>query len=966
MPPLTRQWRSWQELADDPLFLARAAQEFPSLASALSNSMDRRRVLKLMAAAFAMGGLSGCDLGAPSGVLISAVNPAPGIIAGRPNFYATAHVLDGMATGILVKHQMGRPIKVEGNPHHPASMGATSVFAQAIPLDFYDPDRSTEVLLDNHPGDWQNLVARLAAKRNEFSHTGGAGLRILTGTITSPTLGATLGELMSHYPEARWHQWDARSRDSLRAGALTAYGTAAAFVPKLDNVDVLLAIDSDLLESAPGHLKFARDFAARRNPTRTDSMSRVYAVESTPGLLGAAADHRFAANPAEMQSIIAALAQRVLRGDASLATDAPPWISAVATDLLAHPGRALVHVGPDLSAEVHALVHAINDKLGGRGSSYELLASPEHTPVDHAASLQALTDDLDAGKVDTVLIVDVNPVYSGPGSLDFARSLEAAKLSISLSVLPSETSRKTRWALPMAHDWETWSDACAYDGTATIMQPQALPLYNGKSPLDVLALFYTAEPPTPQTAVRATWQSRLNDTPDGAVWHAALAAGVVTGTRSAPITSALRGAAATIQLLATSSRPLHVVFKPDAQVWDGRYANNAWLQELPRPLTKLTWDNPLLISPSLAQRLSLRNGDHGKLSVGNKQLTAPVWIVPGQAADCITATLGFGRALGRISHNAGTNTYPLTGLADAPTLEKVVGHDTLACTEHHDLILNVGEHIVRHGRLADFQSNSALFKDPEPAPEIYRHHPPGPAAWGMSIDLNACIGCNACAIACQAENNVPVVGKEQVIAQREMHWLRVDRYWEGSVEAPDAYFQPMLCMHCEQAPCETVCPVGATVHDAEGLNVMVYNRCVGTRFCSNNCPYKVRRFNYLAYADEEQRAIESRNPDVTVRMRGVMEKCTFCVQRIAEARIAADEAGAPVGPVQTACQGACPSRAITFGNLADPGSEVSARKKSPLNYAVLGDQNTHPRVTYEGRIRNLNPDLAAPPTHDPA
>jgi len=965
MSPLTRQWRSWQELADDPLFLARAAQEFPSLASALSSSMDRRRVLKLMAAAFAMGGLSGCDLGAPSGVLIPAVNPAPGIIPGRPNFYTTAHVLDGMATGILVKHQMGRPIKVEGNPHHPASLGATSVFAQAIPLDFYDPDRSSEVLLDNHPGDWQNLVAILASKRTEFARTGGAGLRILTGTVTSPTLGATLDTLLSRYPEARWHQWDARSRDSVRTGSLLAYGTQAVLAPKLENVDVLLAIDSDLLDGAPGHLKFAREFAARRNPVRTAAMSRVYAVESTPGLLGAAADHRFAASPAEMQSIVAAMAQLVVRGAPPNTGDVPPWVGVVAADLMSHPGRALVHVGPDLPAEVHALVHAINEKLGGRGSSYELLASPEHTPVNQAASLRALTDDLNAGKVDTLLIVDVNPVYCGPGTLDFAHSLESAKLSISLSILPNETSRKTRWAVPMVHDWEGWSDARAYDGTVTILQPQALPLYNGKSPLELLSLLYTAEPTTPQAAVRATWQQDLNDAAAGGLWHNSLAIGVVAATRSASITAALRDDVHDIQPPVMAPRELHLVFKPDAHVWDGRYANNAWLQELPRPLTKLTWDNPLLISPPLAKRLSLRNGDHAKLAVGGKNLTAPVWIVPGQAPDCVTTTLGFGRAMGRIAHDAGINGYPLTGGTGAPTLEKVAGHEVLACTEHHDLILNAGEHIVRHGRLTDFEANSALLQDREPSAEIYRHHPPGPAAWGMSIDLNTCIGCNACAIACQAENNVPVVGKDQVIAQREMHWLRVDRYWEGSVEAPDVYFQPMLCMHCEQAPCETVCPVGATVHDAEGLNVMVYNRCVGTRFCSNNCPYKVRRFNYLAYADDEQRAIESRNPEVTVRMRGVMEKCTFCVQRIAEARIVADESVKPVGPVQTACQGACPTRAITFGNLADPDSDVSARKKSPLNYAVLAEQNTHPRVTYEGRIRNPNPDLQPTTSRDP-
>jgi molybdopterin-containing oxidoreductase family iron-sulfur binding subunit len=409
---------------------------------------------------------------------------------------------------------------------------------------------------------------------------------------------------------------------------------------------------------------------------------------------------------------------------------------------------------------------------------------------------------------------------------------------------------------------------------------------------------------------------------------------------------------------APPEQPLTLLFRPDPHLWDGRHANNAWLQELPRPLTKLTWDNPLLLSPKQARKLVLRNGDLVGLAMGGASVTVPVWIMPGQAPDCAVALLGFGRRqVGAVGAGIGFDLYPLTGRSEAPSLARAAGQVTLASTEHHNFVFNATDDIVKHATLAAFRGDPHVFGEREQDPLLYRWKPSGPAAWAMSIDLNACIGCNACVVACQAENNVPVVGKQQVIHEREMHWLRIDRTYEGDVDAPTSWFQPMLCMHCEQAPCEVVCPVGATVHDSEGLNVMVYNRCIGTRFCSNNCPYKVRRFNYFDFADAEHRAPEARNPDVTVRARGVMEKCTFCLQRIAQARIAADRENRPVGEVKTAYQAACPTRAFTFGNLADAHSDIVARKHGPLDYALLADQNTFPRVTYEASIRKPNPSI---------
>ena len=955
MSSVSPQWRSLEQLADDPSFVARAAREFPGLAEALASPHDRRRVLKLMAAALAMGGLGGCDVGAPGGTLIPAVRSPPNIIPGLPNFYSTASVLDGYSTGVVVEHHMGRPIKVEGNPQHPASLGATDVFAQAQVLDFYDPDRAWAVTSHSLPTDRPALLNALSEQRRLIAENHGAGFRILTGTITSPTLAAQLDALLLRYPEARWHQWEPVSRDNIWKGAALAYGQLVEAAPKLDNADVVLAIDSDLLSSAPGHLRFARDFAARRNPTRTSKMLRLYAVEPAPTLTGAAADHRFIAGPRELHQVVLALAAGMLQQ--SPPSGSPDWVGKVMTDLLANRGRALVHVGPAQPPETHALVHAFNDTLGAPGATLDLVSPAVHSPIDQAASLSGLVEDIRAGKVSTLLIIDNNPVYTAPGSLGFADALKKVDFSLALTVAPNETSQATVWAVPMAHAWETWSDARAFDGTTTILQPQALPLYQGTSVYRMLALFTDPAPASTLDIVQATWKRRMGAN-FGQGWHDALANGVVPNTASPKADVLLHSDAGRQAPPAPSVHPLNILFRPDPHLWDGRYANNAWLQELPRPLTKLTWDNPLLISPEQARKLNLRNGDTVRLAVGEATLTAPVWIMPGQAAGCVVALLGFGRRhVGSVGSGAGFDFYPLTGQAGPATLQKADGHVDLACTDHHNLIFDTAGEFVRHGTLAQYGENPRFLAPDKPEPHLYRWNPEGPAAWAMSIDLNACIGCNACVVACQAENNIPVVGKQQVIHEREMHWLRIDRYYEGGPDAPDSYFQPMLCMHCEQAPCEVVCPVGATVHDSEGLNVMVYNRCVGTRFCSNNCPYKVRRFNYFDFAQEEQRPPQARNPDVTVRGRGVMEKCTFCLQRIAEARIVADRENRPLDEVKTACQAACPTRALTFGNMANQDSDVSKRKQSPLDYALLGDQGTRPRVTYEARIRNPNPSI---------
>jgi Fe-S-cluster-containing dehydrogenase component len=714
---------------------------------------------------------------------------------------------------------------------------------------------------------------------------------------------------------------------------------------------VLLAIDSDLLSSAPGHLRFARDFATRRNPTRTETMSRVYAIEATPTLTGLSADHRFVASPAEIERILGMLAANILEEAAAPAG----WIGQLATDLRSHAGRAFVHLGPQQPAQLQALAHAINERLGGRGATFDLFESPEHQPTDQGTSIRELVADMQAGKVHRLLILDSNPVYDAPG---FAEALQRVPFSVALTITPDETSNAAVWSVPMAHEWETWSDARAFDGTATIMQPQALPLYGGISTLTLLRLFTgDAFPPKPIELVQATWKNQ------SVRWNEALAKGVIDGTAAPKANVVLRALPAPSVINSVrDDAALTILFRPDPHLWDGRFANNPWLQELPRPITKLTWGNPLLISPLLARKLDVINGDQVSVSVGDARLISPVWIQPGQSAHIVVATLGAGRQhAGDVANGVGTDFHTLVGRTGKVSVQKVPGSAKLASTDHHSLIFNASSALIKQGTLSDYERNPRFLVDEKPQPGLYRWKPQGPAAWAMSIDLNTCIGCNACVVSCQAENNIPVVGKEQVLQEREMHWLRIDRYWEGNPDTASGHFQPVMCMHCEQAPCETVCPVGATVHDAEGLNVMVYNRCVGTRFCSNNCPYKVRRFNYYGFAQQEQRPAEARNPDVTVRARGVMEKCTFCVQRIAEARIAADRDNRPVGEVRTACQAACPTQAITFGNLADTSSEVVKRKRSPLDYSLLPEQATHPRVTYEARIRNRNPAIGDGP-----
>lgn len=942
MPPLTPDGttpgRRWRQVLEDP---AEAARVFPSLAAAMAPGPQRRGLLKLMAASFALGGLSGCGDPATSDTgWVPAVEAPPGIVPGLPNRFATATVAGGAGLGLVVEHRMGRPVKVEGNPLHPASLGATDALAQALVLDFYDPDRASGMLRQGRPATMAELLDILVPVRASLYAARGAGLRILTGACVSPTLGAALDALLARLPEARWHQWEADGSDAPRAGAVLAYGRPLVSVPRLDAADVVVGLESDLVSGAPGWVRHARDLASRRNPAR-GPMSRIHAVESVPSLLGGIADRRIAAGPAELHRGLMALAAGVLTGTAP--GDAPAWVGPALSDLRAARGRAFVHAGPALPAEAHALVHAMNEALGGRGQTYALLPPFEHRPEDGGAGMGGLLADMEAGRVSALLILDSNPVHAAPG---FGRLLGLVPVSVHSGPAPDETALAAGWHVPMTHPFEDWGDLRAHDGTASVQQPQALPLHRGRSALSLLSLVAEGSPRDSLAAVRNTWREHLADED---AWLSALADGVVPGTAAAPLDVPLRAEAARAVPPAPPSPPLAVLFRPDPYLLDGRNANNAWLQELPRPLTKLTWDNPLLLAQDVAPEL--RNGDLVELSRGEVRLELPAWRLPGLAPGCAVAVTGYGRANpGEVGGGAGWDLFPLRAAEGAPALRVLGRHARLATTDRGMGTVPPGD-IARTGTLAAFQRDPHGLAGQAPDDSLYRVRPSAPVQWGMVVDLNQCIGCNACVVACQAENNVPVVGRDNVIRQREMHWLRIDRYWDGEGPEAQAVFQPMLCLHCEEAPCETVCPVGASVHDSEGLNLQVYNRCIGTRFCSNNCPYKARRFNFGPYAEDEHRPAIARNPEVSVRPRGVMEKCTFCVQRIAASRIEHDRDGVPQHVV-TACQAACPTSAFSFGDLNDPAAEIVARKASPLNYVLLPDQQTHPRVTYEARIRN--------------
>jgi molybdopterin-containing oxidoreductase family iron-sulfur binding subunit len=796
----------------------------------------------------------------------------------------------------------------------------------------------------------------------------GRGLRILTETVGSPTLGAQLAALTTELPEARWHQWEPVHRDNVRAGAAAAFGQPLDTFVDLSKADVILSLDSDFLACGPGHLRSVREFSARRRTRERGRMNRLYAVESTPGVTGACADHRLPMRAADVEAFARSVA--ALLGVIAPAGRPMPFARAVAEDLKAHRQRSLVLAGDGQPPAVHALAHAMNAALENPGSTVFAIDPVPTRPESQTESLKALVADMEARRVETLVILGSNPVFTAPADIPFAKAIEKVKLRAHLSPYQDETSALCQWHVPEAHFLESWSDARAFDGTASIVQPLIAPLYGGKTAHEAVAALTSQPERTSYEIVRDYWKDKLG--PDyEASWRRALHDGVIAGTAFEPKTVKVAVSALVSNPKSKIQNPksdLEIVFRPDPTIHDGRFANNAWLQELPKPITKLTWDNALLISPATAQRLGVASEDVLRLTYRGRSMEAPVWVLPGHAEESATLHFGYGRSrAGKFGSKAGFNAYALR-TSDAPAgaagleIAKTGRTYPVVTTQHHQSM--EGRAIVRAATLDEYEKNPKFAREEPVTPEdsVYPPYPAEEYAWGMAVDLNACTGCNACVVACQAENNIPFVGKHETSRGHAMHWLRVDRYFEGDPANPRVVHQPVPCMHCENAPCELVCPVEATAHSAEGLNDMVYNRCVGTRYCANNCPYKVRHFNFFHYATQF-RAPSMRmlaNPDVTVRWRGVMEKCTYCVQRINGAKIASEKENRRVrdGEIVTACQQACPAEAIVFGDLAARESRVAKMKASPVNYSLLEELGTRPRTTYLAAVRNPNPTVA--------
>jgi Fe-S-cluster-containing dehydrogenase component len=964
----------WRSLAERERGVAREA-EFPPGADQIGGT-SRREFVQLLGATLAFAGASGC-LKQPREQMLPYTRQPEEIVPGRPLHYATASRLGGRAVGLLVTAFEGRPTKVEGNPEHPSSLGATGVFEQGSILQLYDPQRASVLQLKGAPRSWREFLAAQLQKGNALrAKDGGAGLRFLLEPNSSPLVADLRARIAKLFPNARFFSYTAVSDAQAAQGARIAFGTSLETSFDLRKARVIACLDADPLYPWPGSIPAMRAWAEKREPG--PDMNRLYAVECNLTVTGMNADHRLPAAPSQLASVAMALAARlassiealrpfaVLGAKARLGPDQQRFVDALAKDL-ASAGRAgVVMTGPRAAPAVQALVHAINSALGSECVEHR---SPVLHDVDTGPeALRQLAEEMRRGAVDTLVVTAANPAFSAPYDLNFATALDGVPNVIYRGLYYDETSRRSSWFIPATHPLEEWGDARAHDGTITFVQPLIQPLFNGVTEAQLLSAFLGEGDKTTYTQLREYWRGARADA--DASWEKWISDGFIRGSATPAQSPRVRTDAvvAAVQTVRSEGRPgLELNVVPDYRIYDGRFANNVWLQELPDPVTKLTWDNAALMSPATARQLGVANRDLVDLGMMGAPVRAPILIAPGHADGAVTIAIGYGRTGTELNAaGVGFDIAPLRR-SDSPwsarglTVTRLGRKHALALTQEHwsmegrDPALDFDLQEFKHEleRIEEKRTPKATMHTPwDYSKQTYK--------WGMAIDLARCTGCSACMVACQSENNVPVVGKGNVDKSREMHWLRIDRYFSGSESAPRATPQPMLCQHCETAPCEYVCPVNATVHSDEGLNEMVYNRCIGTRYCSNNCPYKVRRFNYFNYTyDTSDVEKLHMNPDVTVRSRGVMEKCTYCVQRIERARIDSRVQDRPIAEseLQTACQQACPSRAIVFGNLHDKGHAVTKRHADERHYYVLDDLGTRPRTAYLARVRNPNPEL---------
>jgi molybdopterin-containing oxidoreductase family iron-sulfur binding subunit len=979
-----RFWQSLDELAETEEFQQFLRTEYPHGAVAdLNDPVSRRTFLKLMGASLALAGLTSCSIGPlqPEERIVPYVVPPPEYTPGIPLFFASALSFGGFARGIVVESHEGRPTKIEGNFRHPASLGSTDIFTQATILTMYDPDRSQRIIDGNgNAASWDDFIAAVAPSGS------GNGLRILTETVTSPTLGQQIQNLLDTFSGAKWYQYEPVNRDNVVEGTRLAFGEPLGVVYHFDKADVVFSLEADFMSTDPGSVRYTRDFMSKRRVRHEDenqklTMNRLYVAESTPSNTGTVADHRLPLQSRQIEDLARQVASELgISAGSGASVAEKSWVEALVEDLETHSGSSIVIAGEQQPPVVHALAHAMNEKLGNVGETVVYTDPPEVEPVSQLDAIKDLVGEMKSGKVKTLVIIGGNPVYNAPADLDFAGNLANVDLSAHISLYMDETSSMCTWHVPAAHALESWGDIRAYDGTVSIVQPLIAPLYGGKTALEVVTALL-GEKQSGYDVLREYWLEQMEDGSERA-WELLLQDGLIEGTALPAKEVSLQ---ATSFPKSSQGGDLEVVFRPDPTLWDGSFANNAWLQELPKPLSKVTWDNIILVSPATALEYGIMSEDVVQVPFAGTWVEGPVWVMPGQAYNSVTVFLGSGRTnAGNVGNNVGYDAYAIRtadsfwfgGGGDIVPLGQKV---RLASTQHHQTLevtnallqQRMNERIpylLRVGTLPLYLADPEFIHHAahggHGVPSLYPKFETSTgeawdgSAWGMVIDLNLCNGCNACVAACNAENNIPVVGKDQVIMGREMHWIRIDRYYEGEMDNPNTYFQPLGCVQCEKAPCEPVCPVGATVHSLEGLNDMTYNRCVGTRYCGNNCPYKVRRFNFFNYAESFNSPSLNlmKNPNVTVRTRGVMEKCSYCVQRINAARIVSKREGIPIadGEIVTACEAACPTQAITFGNINDPFSRVSKLKHEPLNYKLLEDVGTVPRTSYLARLRNPN------------
>ncbi|MCF7803671.1 MAG: TAT-variant-translocated molybdopterin oxidoreductase [Candidatus Marinimicrobia bacterium] len=977
-------WRSLNELAETDEFQEFLHREFPEGASELNSDMSRRKFMSLMGASMALAGLVSCRK--PVQKIIPYVNQPEQVIPGVSNKYATTMPFQNSAYGLVVESHEGRPTKIEGNELHPSSLGKSNIFTQAATLSLYDPDRSGDVRQNGAVKQYSVFVTFWRELYTQYLSNDGEGLAVISGAFSSPTMRRLQREFMRHFPEAEWVVYEPVSDENMYKGVRLATGDYHQPVYDYSQANVVLTLDADFVMLENENIINAKKFAdARRVTSEDDSMNRLYAVESSYTLTGGMADHRMRVQSRQIGVFALALANALrkegvdvpaIRGGQAGSYDFDiKWITELAKDLARNRGESLIVAGRNQPPAVHALVYALNDALGNIGSAVAYRPIDEET-LPSFEGFQSLVSRMNAGEVETLCMLESNPVYNAPGDIDFTDALGKVANSIHLSSHYDETSQGSDWHIPSAHFLESWGDAESADGTFSIIQPLIAPLYNGKSIFEIANLLATGEDVDGYRITRETWADILGSANFEKKWRKVIHDGVYEGSgdnlsaprlRTTEVTRTLNRYSPPADV--TDASNLEVVFQASPSVFDGRFANNGWLQELPDPITKLSWDNAAVMSPKTAEELDLELEDLVTVEFQGNSLDLPVWIVPGFADYTVVLELGYGRtAAGRVANEVGVNTFKLRtansmNFGAGLTVRKSGEKFTLASTQDHWSLED--RPIYREATKQEYGEH------PKFVDEVHAEAPPNENLWeehsyeegyqwGMAIDLSVCTGCNACTIACQSENNIPIVGKEQVGNGREMHWIRMDRYFAGDVNDPEMVVQPVTCMHCENAPCETVCPVNATVHDDEGLNVQIYNRCIGTRYCSNNCPYKVRRFNFFNYTHDTPEVEQmGKNPDVTVRSRGVMEKCTYCTQRIQKKKIQAKNENRELytDEVVSACQQTCPTDAIVFGDINDPESQVSKVKQQNRDYAMLGHLNTQPRTTYQAKIRNPNPAL---------